>query len=254
MNFNNFPKLAYLYFVIFSFTSCDQAELIVKRPRAIYLNKEAQEKLKDEKAEPPQEQILQALEIDPSRYQLHSNLGIIFNRIKKNDDAEKSFKEALKMAELAGDPIGKFASHFNLGVYYGALKKIPEALLHYQQALKLDPTSKETKHNIELLWQSQQQQSGQGESKEQNDQDQQQSQDKKEGEGDQEKEDPKEKEGKERKQSPKYKPRPFKSGDLSEGDAKKMLEELARQDKRIRSQFNNRQNQKSKEDANEKDW
>ncbi len=244
----------FLLCTLIGFSSCDQAELFVKRPRAIYLNKQAQEKLKDEKAEPPQEQIFEALEIDPTPYQLHSNLGIIFNRIKKNDDAEKSFKEALKMAEAANDPTGQFASHFNLGVYYGALSKISDALMHYQAALEVDPTSKETKHNIELLWQSQQQQSGQGESKEKSDQDQEENQENKDGQGDKDKEDPKEKEGKDRQQSPKYKPRPFKSGDLSEGDAKKMLEELARQDKRIRSQFNNRQNQNSKEDANEKDW
>lgn len=254
MNFKNSVKMLGLFLMLGYFSSCDNLELFIKRPRAIYLNKQAQEKLKDEKAEPPQEQILEALEIDPTSYQLHSNLGIIFNRIKKNDDAEKSFKEALKMAELSKDPMGLFASHFNLGVYYGALKKIPEALGHYQQALNLNPTSTETKHNIELLWQSQQQQSGKGDSKEKSEQDQQENQENKDGDGDKDKEDPKEKEGKERQQSPKYKPRPFKSGDLSEGDAKKMLEELARQDKRIRSQFNNRQNKNSKEDANEKDW
>ena len=139
----NFKKSLNFFILLLLLTvflfSCDQAELFIKRPRAIYLNKEAQEKLKDEKAEPPQEQIYEALEIDPTVYQLHSNLGIIFNRIKKNEDAEKSFKEGLKMAEAAQDSMGQFASHFNLGVYYGALKKIPEALQHYQLALDFNP-------------------------------------------------------------------------------------------------------------------
>ena len=252
MNFKKSFHAPLLVLAVFIFSSCDQAEFFVKRPRAIYLNKQAQEILKDEKAHPPQEQIFEALEIDPSLYQLHSNLGIIFNRIKKNEDAEKSFKEALKQAELGKDANGQFFSHFNLGAFYGSSNKIPEALAHYQSALDLDPTSTEVKHNIELLWQSQPQQSGKGDSKEKSDKDPQENQEQKDGDGDKEKNDPKEKEGKDRKQSPKYKPRPFKSGDLSEGDAKKMLEELARQDKRIRSQFNNRQN--SKEEANEKDW
>lgn len=252
MNFKKSIHFIFAFTSILFFSGCDQAILFIQRPRAIYLNKQAQEILKDEKAQPPQEQIYEALEIDPQLYQLHSNLGIILNRSKKNEDAEKSFKEALKLAEQNKDPQGQFFSHFNLGVYYGSTSKIPEALDHYQAALDMDPLATEVKHNIELLWQSQQQQSGKGDSKDQSDQNQPDNQDQKDGEGDKDKNDPKEKEGKERKSSPKYKPRPFKSGDLAEGDAKKMLEELARQDKRIRSQFNNRKN--SKEEANEKDW
>lgn len=254
MNYKKSLNNFLLFVLSMIFMGCDQAVVFIQKPRAVYLNKQAQEILKDEKAQPPQDQIYEALEIDPSLYQLHSNLGIIFNRTKKNEDAEKSFKEALKKAELAKDPNGQFFSHFNLGVFYGASGKIPQALEHYQSALDLDPRATEVKHNIELLWQSQQNQSGKGDSKEKSDKDQQENQDQKDGEGDKDKNDPKQNEGKERQQSPKYKPRPFKSGDLSEGDAKKMLEELARQDKRIRSQFNNRQNQNSKEEANEKDW
>lgn len=252
MNFKKTFRLIAALGVVLFFSGCDQALLFLQRPRAIYLNKQAQEILKDEKAQPPQEQIYEALEIDPNLYQLHSNLGIILNRSKKNDDAEKSFKEALKLAELSKDFHGQFFSHFNLGVFYGSTNRIQEALEHYQAALDLNPTATEVKHNIELLWQSQQQQSGKGDSKDQSDQNQPDDQNQKDGDGDKDKKDPKENEGKERKSSAKYKPRPFKSGDLSEGDAKKMLEELARQDKRIRSQFNNRKN--SKEEANEKDW
>lgn len=253
MNCKMHRNLLFCAISFLAFSGCDQTLLFITKPRAIYLNKQAQEKLKDEKAEPPQDQILEALEIDPSAYPLHSNLGIVFNRIKRNEDAEKSFKESLKMAEQQKDALGVFASHFNLGVFYGSQNKIKEALNHYQAALDVNPTSTETKHNIELLWQAQQSQSGEGESQDQQNQNDQQNDQEKDGKGKGDK-DQKEKEGQDRKTSPKYKPRPFKSGDLSEGDAKKMLEELARQDKRIRSQFNNRQNQNSKEEANEKDW
>lgn len=241
--------------VLLFLSSCDQVTTFVMEPKAIYLNKEAQARLKNEKETPPQEEILEALEVAPEKTQLHSNLGIAFNRIKKNPESEKSFKEALKLAENQKDIEGQFIAHFNLGVFYGAQGKIPDALDQYQTALDVSPTSTEVKHNIELLWQSQQNQSGQGDSKDQDQKDQEnKDQENKDGKGDQDKKDQDKKDGQDRKQTPKYKPRPFKSGELSEADAKKMLEELGRQDKRIRSQFNNRQNKNSKEDSNDKDW
>jgi Ca-activated chloride channel homolog len=252
MNSKIILSLAALLF----FASCDQFNSFLMEPKVIYLNKLAQAKLKNEKETPPQEEILEALELAPEKPQLHSNLGIAFSRIKKNPESEKSFTESLRLALSQKKPEAQFVAQFNLGVFYGAQGKISEALEHYQAALDLAPSSVEVKHNIELLWQSQQNQDGKGDSKDQNqngkdDKDQ----ENKDGQDDQKKKDDQEnKDGQDRKQTPKYKPRQFKAGDLSEADAKKMLEELGRQDKRIRSQFNNRQNKNSKEESNEKDW
>ena len=65
----------------------------------------------------------------------------------------------------------------------------------------------------------------------------------------------KKKEGQDRKQNVKYQPRPFKGDQLSEGDVKKILGELAQQDKKIRAQYNKKEkNESGVEGKNEKDW
>jgi len=249
---NNSRNHVVFIFLISAFaTSCERFERWVTEPQVIRLNEVARERLSNEKALPPQQELMEALAIDPSRYELHTNLGIMFNRIKKNEESEKSLTEALRLAELANDKKSIFMTSFNLGVLYSGQRKIPEALQYYQKALDLAPTSIEVRHNIELLWQ-QQNQSENGDSQNQ-DQKQGNKDQQKEGEGDQNQE-PKEDSGQDRQQTPKYKPRPFNSNELSDSDAKKMLEELSRQDKRIRNQYNNRKNQNSKDEANEKDW
>ncbi|MBC7457990.1 MAG: tetratricopeptide repeat protein, partial [Bdellovibrionaceae bacterium] len=94
------------------------------------------------------------------RYELDSNLGVIFNLLNKNDESEKSFDEALKVvpqqfASEAERDQALFAIHFNRGVFYQSQKKTDQALRDYQAALDLNPTSTETKTNIELLIQKQ---------------------------------------------------------------------------------------------------
>lgn len=202
-----------------------------------------------------------------------SNLGIAFYLNQKFDQTEKSLLVAL--AELdqnipdkdsAKRKEAEFILNYNLGVFYGSQMKVDEALKYYQRALDIKPDSKETKENIELLIQKQQQEQkqqqqqqsgegqkdpkdGQGQSKEQNpDQKDQQGEGKKK---DQEGDDPKDNKNKETGKSPKYKPRPFKGDQLSEGDVKKILGELSSQDKKIRSQY---EQKNRKEGRNEKDW
>lgn len=248
---NSVFKTLSILTVFMSSSACEYSKKFVNEPQVIYLNETARVRLMDEKAMPPQQELMEALALDPTKYELHTNLGIMFNRVKKNEESERSLKEALRLAEQSGDPQLIFVTSFNLGVLYTAMKKIPEALEHYQKALDIAPTSMEVKHNLELLWQQQNQsESGDSDNQDQKQGDKDQN---KEGDGDQN-QDQKEDSGQDRKQTPKYKPRPFNSNELSESDAKKMLEELARQDKRIRNQYNNRKNQNSKDEANEKDW
>lgn len=205
-------------------------------------------------------------------YELDSNLGVIFNLLSKNDESEKSFDEALKVAQAqfkneAERNQALFTIHFNRGVFYQSQKKVDQALKDYQAALDLNPTSKETKHNIELLIQKQKEDEQKKDGKDGKD-----GQEKKEGEGKDQKPEDKEgdkkdedkdgsekdkqkKEGKDRKQNSKYQPRPFKGDQLSEGDVKKILGELSQQDKKIRAQFDKKEKQESGvEGKNEKDW
>lgn len=203
-----------------------------------------------------------------NHYQQDNNLGIVFNLLSKNDEAEKSFDEALKNAhnqypEGSADQLtAVFKVHFNRGVFYGGQGKVDQALIEYQKALDIVPNSIETKTNIELLIKKQQEEQKNGKGKGQQDQKDKdknnQSGDSKEGDKDNDKSD-KEKEQKkqsqDRKQTGKYQPRPFQGDQLSEGDVKKILGELSQQDKKIRAQFDKKEKNESPfEGKNEKDW
>lgn len=247
--------------MIFLLTSCQDLLQNIPDPRGYFLAQKSAESLQQKKNTEALDTNLQSLVYFDRSYQIFSNLGVAFDLNEKKDDAEKSFLAALEKATLPKD---KFLIYFNLGYLMGSQKKIKEALIYYQQALEIDPTSKEVKHNIELLTQKQQSQDqsgNQGESSEKKDSsgqgDQQKDEQKKDQDSskneDQKDEKQKDQQGeKDRKQTGAYKPRPFKGDQLSEGDVKKILGELSRQDQKIRSQFNKKENRK--EESNGKDW
>ena len=213
----------------------------------------------------------------PSGVEAHSNVGVLLSQLQKNEDALKSFDEALLLANQQKDAKSMFYVLFNKGVYYGKLKNVELALDNYQAALEIVPTSIETKTNIELLIQQQQ--------KDNKDQkDKQDKQDQKDGQGQSDsKSDPKDGQGKdpkdpndqkdkndqqkdqdqkdkqdqgkkneERESSAKYKPRPYQGDQLSEGDVKKILGELRSQEQKIRANFDKKE--KGKSGRNDKDW
>jgi tetratricopeptide (TPR) repeat protein len=234
----------------------------------------AQKMLKAEKYEEALNQYIDMLEDEPSKAEIHSNIGVIMAQTQKPEDALKSMRLALKLAEENKDFKSQFAVNFNLGAYYGGQKNIAEALHYYQAALDMNPTSKETKTNIELLIQSQSQ-GGKGESqnkqqdqkqdsKDQKDQ-KDQNKDQKDQNGNDKKDEQKDqKDGKndndnkdeeqkpqEKKGSAKYKPRPYQGDQLSEGDVKKILGELRNQEQKIRANFDKKE---KKDSGHEKNW
>ena len=250
----------------FGCSGVDNPELI--NIRSFYYDWKSKEQVQKKENEAAHDSVLKALENEPESLALQSNLGITFDATEKKEDAEKSLLSALSLARTEAD---KFKVHFNLGVLFGLQKKIEQALTHYQAALEILPTSIETKHNIELLIEQQKQQ------QQNKDQDQQQKKDQQQGgsgqddqqkkdqqqnkDGGQDQKDPKDDQKDEKKDQPKdqdrkgsakYKPRPYQGEQLSEGDVKKILGELSQQDKKIRSNFNKKEQRK--EDRNGKDW
>lgn len=250
--------------------------------RALWLDRQAKQKVEKKQFEEAMATYYKMLESDPELAQVHSNIAILFLGDKKNDEALKSLQQALKLALEQKDATTAFVIYYNLGVYYGMQKKVPEALENYQAALEILPTSKETKTNIELLIQSNQNdKSKDGESKDSDKKDKgDQSKDNKDQKGkddknkddqkdkkDDQKKDGKDKDDKDKKddkdgkgkdddkkemeKSAKYKPRPFKGDQLSEGDVKKILGELKDQEQKIRANFDKKER---KENKNEKDW
>lgn len=170
--------------------------------------------------------------------------GLFYNlaqTYEANEEKEKAIQSYTVAAELAQEPELKFQSYFNAARILGEMKQVEPAINLYQKALDIRPDSIEAKTNIELLFQS----GGGGGGGD--DQQQQKPQDEK---------DNKSKDGQDQKdqkdqEQPKPKPRPFQSGELSPQDAKKILDELKRQEERVRAKFNEK---RIKETPVDKDW
>lgn len=228
--------------------------------------REGNKDLQKQNAQGALEQYLKGLRFDPFQPELHLNIGLSFEILQQNDKAMASYKEAERIAAALNNKELEFAAIFNQAQMLGKAKQVDEAIAMYQRALDINPTSMETKINIELLIQQQQGQ-GEGENKDQQNQDQQNQDQKnqdqqkkdqgKEGEQKDDKKD-QDKDGKEKEdkpkevqKSPKYKPRPFNGKDLSEADVKKILGELKQQEEKIRAEYNRKE---VKEQPRDKDW
>lgn len=192
---------------------------------------------------------LKGLTESPFVIEHHLNFGISQEGLGRVQKALGSYRMAEELAEETGRFDLVFVARFNQAQLLAKDKKINEAIEMYQKALEVNPQSKETKINIELLIQQQQQQGGkgggEGEDKDQKSEDQDGG-----GEG---KDQQKNKEPKDVKQNQQYKPNKFKAQDISEDQAKKILEELKRHEQQIHQNFD-QQNKMNKDMPNEKDW
>lgn len=198
---------------------------------AFWRHHQGGQQLIDKKYNESVESYTESLTADPGASPSHNNLGIAFEGTGQLKKAQQSYNTAERTAK---SKLEKFAALFNQAQAYAKDKQIDLALAYYQKALEIDPRSQEIKTNIELLIQSNSQ-GGQGQ------QDQPQ--------------DPKDQEGKDQKQPQQYAPnqkQKYQPQNLSEGDVKKILEELKNQEKKIRADFEKKQN--SKDQGNDKDW
>ncbi len=189
--------------------------------RDIWRNNEAVEHLKQKKVLEAHEEFTELLSEKPFHPLYQFNMGSSFIGIEEMEKAKQMYAEILKQNPLP--PELEFAVQYNLGVLNSTKGGDTEkALAHYQKALALQPESQEIKTNIELLMQSQGK-GGKGENKDKN-------KDKKNKDESEEGEQQKEPQSFQNKQ-----PDQFKSKDMSKGDVKKILEELKKQEQRIRA-------------------
>lgn len=175
------------------------------------------------------------------------NLAVAFYVNKKEEEAEKTLKYLLRFLAQADGVEGlnewRFRALYNLANIKVGQKKKDEAIDLYQQALEIHPESKEVVVNLELLSQSQ---NGGGDSNKQ----QQEKQDKKDQQQDKQKKEEKKSDPKKDSKA-KPTPKPFKSKDLSKEDVKRILDELKRQEEKIREKIQDKQ---PKQKSNGKDW
>lgn len=236
---------------------CNSEEL---KLQAIKLNRDGGNELAEKHVQQAQEKYINALAYNPFVPELHSNLGLAFENLQLAEKAQQSYKQAEKLAAQKHEPRMEFVAGFNQAQLLGKAKKIDEAIELYQKCLDIIPSSKEVKHNIELLIELQQQQQKGSDSKDKKDQGQDgknkqqnqgQSQDDKDQKKDSDSDKNKEDEDKKYQNSSKYKPRPFSGKDLSEGDVKKILGEIKQQESKIRAEYNRKE---MKEQPRDKDW
>lgn len=180
--------------------------------------------------------LLEAIGIESSDSRLYLNLGLSFELNGELDSSFLAYEKAQRYS--GGDPKLEFLALYNAARIRGLEGKIPEALHLYQGALGILPHSIEVKTNIELLIQ-QAQQKGKGKSDKRGDG----GSDPNEGLGKDEGEDGPIQNGRDQ-------PRVFKSNELSDDDVKNILDEIQRQEQKIRA----RENRGAKDKPRGKDW
>lgn len=85
------------------------------------------------------------LELNPSAAGALVNLGTIYYRQRKFEEAEKHYADAIQ-----ADPAYPLAQ-FNLGNLYDEQNRLPEAAAHYRRALALNPHYADAHFNLALL-------------------------------------------------------------------------------------------------------
>ena len=210
------------FFSTMIFVGCGQRQELT----VISLNNAGVTFLKADSVSMAQKNFMEALALKPFDPILHNNLGVSLDAAKEFEKAIQSYTFAEGKADQESI---KFSTRFNLAQGLAKQAKIDAALGWYQQALEIDPTSNETKTNIELLTkQKKSDGGGGGDSKDKGKDKENQDKDKKDDKDDKkdDKEKPREYQGNE-----KYKPRPFK-GELGESEVKKILGELKQQEQK----------------------
>jgi tetratricopeptide (TPR) repeat protein len=100
----------------------------------------------------PPEEILEAYEralaLDPASAGAAVNLGTIYYRLRRWEDAERAYRQALEIDSTYA------LAHFDLGNLFDERGDTENAASHYQAALKLNPNYADAHYNLALLSQT----------------------------------------------------------------------------------------------------
>jgi protein O-mannosyl-transferase len=92
------------------------------------------------------EEYKQAIKIKPGYVSAHSNLGDIYAKLGRYQDAIESSKQAIR---IQPDFV---LAHHNLGVVYGNLGRYQDAIEEYQQAIRINPYLAEAHCNLGVAY------------------------------------------------------------------------------------------------------
>lgn len=172
------------------------------------------DELTKEKGFQAEKTFINALADDPFSKVLHYNLGTAYLVEKKYEAAIKEYDALIRRPDMPKELA--YATHFNAAVAAAENKNVDLALKYYQGALNLKPDSKEVKTNIELLTNGEGGGGGGGQGQNKNDKPQ---------------------DGKDPGQNPQNGDKNTEKRDkpIGEKDMENILEELGRQEQRIRA-------------------
>ena len=87
-------------------------------------------------------QFTEALRINPNFAEAHNNLGNVFDRLGKYQEAIAQYTEALRINPNFAE------AHNNLGNVFDRLGKYQEAIAQYTEALRINPNFAEAHYNL----------------------------------------------------------------------------------------------------------
>lgn len=229
------PVIVFLFLTGFSSLAFGQREAnkLLEKGNAFYNNK----KYNDAEVE-----YRKAITKSTNQFKSKFNLGDALYKQGKFEDAQKVFSEA---STLAGDKADKAKAFHNIGNSFVKQEKFKEAADAYKKALKSNPEDEETRYNLayaqKMIPKQEEQKNQQNQDKDNKNQDQNQ---------DQNQQQKQQQQNADNQQQQKPKPQ---QGQMSEEQAKQMLEALGKNEKDIQEKLKKIRMQGSKQKL-EKDW
>jgi tetratricopeptide (TPR) repeat protein len=92
-----------------------------------------------------EEELREAIRINPNYAEAHNNLGILLTELKRYDEAEEEYRKAIKINPKLAE------AHNNLGFLLAELKRYEEAEKEYRKAIKINPKPADAHYNLGIL-------------------------------------------------------------------------------------------------------
>jgi Ca-activated chloride channel homolog len=185
-----------------------------------------------------------ALDVKPTDFKAHFNLGDALFQQKKYDEAAGHFQHAL---EATGTNDDKSKAYFNYGNSMFAKSKFDESIEAYKNALRHNPKDLEAKYNLEFARRMKQQQ--EQDKKDQENQDQQQDQDQQQNEDQQNQDQNQNQQQQQQKQQQQQ-----QQQKISRQNAEQMLKALQNDEKKTQEKVNKMKAVKAESSKTDKDW
>ncbi|MFN3528042.1 MAG: tetratricopeptide repeat protein, partial [Candidatus Altarchaeaceae archaeon] len=87
----------------------------------------------------------EAIRINPYYAEAHNNLGILLAELKRYEEAEKEFREAIRINPNLAEV------HNNLGILLVGLERYEEAEKEFREAIRINPNYAEAHNNLGIL-------------------------------------------------------------------------------------------------------